>query len=68
LIKGRLVAAEEQGETKVANKANPWDPLPKYTDIEMPKVHHIHPMAVLSNIDLELIGEWKDLPDGKLLA
>ena len=65
LIMDRLA---DLGETKVPNKASSWDPLSKYTDIEMPKVHYTHPMEVLSNINLDLIGEWEDLPDGKLLA
>lgn len=34
----------------------------------MPTVHLTHPMAALSDIDLDLIEEWEDLPDGKLLA
>lgn len=64
-IKDRLT---DLGEMKVTNKASSWDPLSKYTDAEMPKVHHTHPMKALSNIDLDLIGEWEDLSDSKLLA
>jgi len=67
-LKDRVAAAEERGETKPASGPDSWDPLEKYTQGEMPKVHHSHPMALLSDIDINLIGEWEELPDEKLLA
>lgn len=70
-IKDRVAAAEERGKLKITSGPNQKDPLEKYTTI--PKddnlvVHHPHPMAALSDIDHNLIGEWENLPEGKLLA
>lgn len=34
----------------------------------MPSVYYSHPMATINFIDVEQIGNWEDLPEGKLLA
>ena len=44
------------------------DPRNKYTKGIMPKVHVADPMDILKYIDIDLIGEWENYKNGKLLA
>lgn len=65
-LKNRVLEAEERG----GPLGNPTirSPLYKYTKAPMPPIHYAHPTAILDHLDVNLIGDWEDLPKGKLLA
>ena len=45
-----------------------WDPIDKYNNAQMPKVHNATPTAIFDLIDLSIIDEWDGLLEGKLAA
>ena len=45
-----------------------WDPIDKYNKAPMPKIHDANPTAIFDLIDLSVIDEWDNLPEGKLAA
>ena len=45
-----------------------WDPIDKYNNAQMPKVHDATPTAIFDLIDLSVIDEWYGLLEGKLAA
>ena len=67
-LKDRVIAAKERGTKINTNSTTTRDPIDKYTNADMPIVHYSHPTAALDFIDVEQVGDWDNLPDGKLLA
>ena len=67
-LKNRLIAAKERGIKTNTNSTSARDPLNKYTKGNMPDVYYSHPTAALDFIDIDQVGDWENLPDGKLLA
>ena len=49
-------------------RSMPRNPLNKYTDAIMPKVHTAHPTAVFDHVDHDQVDEWVARPGTKLLA
>ncbi|KAN0104006.1 hypothetical protein V8E52_011407 [Russula decolorans] len=67
-LKDRMIAAKEHGTKINTNSAVSNDPIDKYTKGSMPNVYYSHPTAALDFIDIDQVGDWENLPDGKLLA
>ena len=42
--------------------------LDKYIQMDMLLIHYAHPTATLDHLDVNLVGDWENLPKGKLLA
>ena len=67
-LKDRLLEAEER-EGPLGNvQPTIRSPLDKYTKALMPPIHYSHPTAILDHLDVNLVGDWENLPKGKLLA
>ena len=45
-----------------------WDPIDKYNNAPMLKIHDANPTAIFDLIDLSVIDEWDSFPEGKLAA
>ena len=67
-LKDRIIAAKERGTQVNANNSTTNDPIDKYTKGNMPEVYYNHPTAALDFIDIDQVGDWEGLPDGKFLA
>jgi hypothetical protein len=67
-LKDRLITVKVYGIKINANSAEMSNPIDKYTRDTMPNVYYGHLMAALDFIDIDLVGNWENLPDGKLLA
>ena len=67
-LKDRLLEAEERGGPLGNIHTNTRSPLDKYTKTTMPPINYAHPTAILDHIDVNLVGDWENLPKGKLLA
>ena len=65
-IQNRLIEAEEHGNALVNTRTR--NLLDKYTKGPFPLIHYAHPTAIFDNIDPNLVGDWEDLPKGKLLV
>ena len=62
-----MIAGIREDEVTQMVARTTWDPLQKYTEGIMPKVHLAHPAAALNDMDLECIQEWDEWPKEKLL-
>jgi hypothetical protein len=49
------------------NCNTPHDPIDKYTNTPMPKVHDTHPTSPFNYIDLDLVSIWENFAGGKVL-
>ena len=67
-LRNRLIAAKERGNFVNINNVFTSDPIDKYTRGPMPPVYYSHPTAALDFIDIDQVGDWENLPEGKLLA
>ena len=63
-----LLAKQECNTLLNPGKTNPCNPLNKYTNDDMPKVHVTDPMAILNLIDINLVIEWENYTNRKLLT
>ena len=64
----RLIAAKERKALHQPSKGISRNPLDKYTQGKMPEVHLADPTSMLNFIDINLVLEWEDYDNGKLLA
>ena len=67
-LKSRIIVANERDTNANLNNLATKDPISKYTKAKMPNVYYSHPTAALDFIDVNQVGDWENLPDGKLLA
>ena len=70
-LKERIIAAKEHGTKVNTNNTESKDPIDKYTKYTKSakeNIYYSHPTAALDHIDVEQVGDWESLPDGKLLA
>lgn len=69
-LKDRMIATNEWGPKINTNNATSKDPINKYTKPKdlLPKIYYSHPTAALDFIDIDQVGDWENLPDGKLLV
>jgi len=68
-VKNRLLDAKERGGPLDDNYSlTTRNPLSKYTKGPFPPIHYAHPTAVFDHLDVNTVGEWEDLPNGKTLA
>lgn len=69
-LKDRLLAAREREKKDALNTAVAKDPIEKYTKANFREynIYHSHPTAALDHIDIDQVGMWETLPEGKLLA
>ena len=64
----RLLAAQERTAIQKPSKAATRNPLDKYTNDTMPNVHVADPTTLLNFININLVLEWENYDNGKLLA
>ena len=67
-LQDRLLAAKERNSLSQPTKGSQRNPLDKYTNTDMPKVHIADPTATFLHIDINLVVEWENYARGKLLA
>lgn len=69
-LKERLLAAKEREKKNITSTTAAKDPFEKYTkgNFAQNKIYHSHLTAALNHIDIDQVGNWESLPDGKLLA
>ena len=67
-LRDRILEAEERGGPLGNIHSNIRSPLDKYTNALMPPIHYTHPTAILDYLDINQVGDWENLPKGKLLA
>ena len=63
-----IVEAEENEELQIRSRIKLRDPLEKYTEAVMLKIHDAYPLAALSSIDYKQANSWGTEKEGKLLA
>jgi hypothetical protein len=68
-VRDRLLEAEERGGPLGNNNSiTARSPLSKYTNGPFAPIHYAHPTAVFDHLDVNTVGEWENLPNGKILA
>lgn len=67
-VRDRLLDAEERGGPFGNNNSTARTPLNKYTKGPFPPINYAHPTTVFDHLDLNLVGDWDNLPNGKILA
>jgi hypothetical protein len=68
-IRDRLIEAEER-ESPFGNNngLTARTQLSKYTKGPFDPIHYAHPTAVFDHLDVNIVGDWESLPNGKILA
>ena len=70
-LKERIIAAKQHGTKVNTNNTESKDPIDKYTKYTKSvkeNIYYSHLTVALDHIDVEQVGDWESLPDGKLLA
>ena len=67
-VRDWLLDAEERGVPLGNNNNAARTPLNKYTKGPFPAIHYTHPTTVFNHLDLNLVGDWENLPNSKILA